>query len=200
MTFIDRKKALYTAVLQLMDEREDLEKIKMADIARKADIGKGTIYEYFPSKASLFLETMKYVVEEEAYTLRTSLSPEHGFKEGYYRLIKCLEKQMDTKMALFRNLIMSKSMFFSCATMETELRHLMRDFRVSCQDIFFTLIEAGIEEEILDKKPDLADLSMAIYNTLLCLFMAKEGFEGFQELTQDEIREKAYRAFVKLLQ
>lgn len=36
--------------------RDGYEKTRMADVASTADVGKGTLYEYFPSKEDLFLE------------------------------------------------------------------------------------------------------------------------------------------------
>ena len=36
---------------------------KMAEIAKKADVGKGTIYEYFDSKQMLFEEMMKFLLD-----------------------------------------------------------------------------------------------------------------------------------------
>ena len=46
----DKKVLIYEAALSLVYENNDLSAIKVADIARRANIGKGTVYEYFKSK------------------------------------------------------------------------------------------------------------------------------------------------------
>ena len=46
---------------------------KMEDIAREANIGKGTIYGYFNSKESLFYEMIKHGIKEY----------EKGLNRGY---------------------------------------------------------------------------------------------------------------------
>ena len=42
--------------------RDGYEKTRMADVAACADVGKGTLYEYFPSKEDLFLEVCAELV------------------------------------------------------------------------------------------------------------------------------------------
>ena len=40
-----------------------IEAVSMSEIARRAQIGKSTIYEYFPSKDQLLLETAQMVLD-----------------------------------------------------------------------------------------------------------------------------------------
>ncbi|MCH4889663.1 TetR/AcrR family transcriptional regulator [Acidaminobacter sp. JC074] len=44
-------------------EESGYHETKMADIAGRADVGKGTLYEYFDSKQMLFEEMMKFLLE-----------------------------------------------------------------------------------------------------------------------------------------
>lgn len=51
-----------------------LREASMADIARRADIGKSTIYEYFPSKEELVREVGSWVLQTFSEELRKSFS------------------------------------------------------------------------------------------------------------------------------
>ncbi|HOJ12843.1 MAG TPA: TetR/AcrR family transcriptional regulator [Clostridiales bacterium] len=57
---------------------------KMEDIAKKAEIGKGTIYGYFDSKRSLFYEMIKYRIEEYRKGLDSALNIDGSLEEKLY--------------------------------------------------------------------------------------------------------------------
>lgn len=50
--------ALYRAVSELLEEGADATNLKVADIAARAGIGKGTTYEYFKSREELIIKAM----------------------------------------------------------------------------------------------------------------------------------------------
>ncbi len=58
----ERRKSILLAALEVFS-REGFYKAKVSDIAKAANIGKGTIYEYFDSKKNLFEEMIKFCIE-----------------------------------------------------------------------------------------------------------------------------------------
>ncbi|MEG1944094.1 MAG: TetR/AcrR family transcriptional regulator [Oscillospiraceae bacterium] len=52
--------AIFEGVLQLVSEGNRLEELKVADIALKAGVGKGTVYEYFDCKEEIIAKAVKY--------------------------------------------------------------------------------------------------------------------------------------------
>ena len=65
-TFVDkgRKKAHIAEAALRVFARDGTGKTKMADVAKEAGIGKGTVYEYFPSKDALFQYTTHVFIEQ----------------------------------------------------------------------------------------------------------------------------------------
>lgn len=61
---------------------------KMEEIAQEADVGKGTVYEYFPSKKELFKEMVKHSINHYSYLLKTQLSLEISSAEKLEAIIK----------------------------------------------------------------------------------------------------------------
>ena len=64
--------ALYGAVIALLREGADLNNVTVAEIAAKAGIGKGTIYEYFSNKEEMIAEALFYKLKtdcQEMYRL-----------------------------------------------------------------------------------------------------------------------------------
>lgn len=59
------------------------------DIANKAGIGKGTVYEYFDSKSSLFIEMIRFNSERYKKQLSDAISSQHLFLPKLTSFITC---------------------------------------------------------------------------------------------------------------
>ncbi len=57
-----KRKDILNAAIHVFVE-QGAAKTKIADIAKRANIGKGTIYEYFSSKEDIFQESMVLFME-----------------------------------------------------------------------------------------------------------------------------------------
>jgi len=57
----DKRMRMLMAAKDAFEER-GYHETKMADIAKRADVGKGTLYEYFDSKQMLFEDMMKFLL------------------------------------------------------------------------------------------------------------------------------------------
>ena len=71
--------------------RKGFYKAKIEEIAAQAEVGKGTVYEYFSSKKELFLEMFLYIEEKYETMFQQELS---GIEIFYDRLQKMFEVTM----------------------------------------------------------------------------------------------------------
>ena len=55
-----KAEALYQAIMALFAEGADKNTLTVAEIARKAGIGKGTVYEYFDNKEEMIAGAIYY--------------------------------------------------------------------------------------------------------------------------------------------
>ena len=58
-------KAMYDAVLELLNEDADVNTMTVSDITKKAGIGKGTAYEYFKSKEEIIAGAVIYDAQKQ---------------------------------------------------------------------------------------------------------------------------------------
>ncbi|MFQ6615076.1 MAG: TetR/AcrR family transcriptional regulator, partial [Fidelibacterota bacterium] len=68
----NKAEKIIRAAIQVFAEK-GLEKGKIADIARTAGIGKGTVYEYFSSKDEIFDAIEQFVIEDMLQDIETIL-------------------------------------------------------------------------------------------------------------------------------
>ena len=62
------------------------ERATMENIAAEAGIGKGTIYEYFPSKRQLFEDMIYFYLDKYKYNLREVIFKRQSFHQKFHNL------------------------------------------------------------------------------------------------------------------
>ncbi|MGI6778402.1 MAG: TetR/AcrR family transcriptional regulator [Acetivibrionales bacterium] len=70
-----KREMIINAALKVFSQK-GVNSSTIEDISRQAEIGKGTVYEYFESKKSLFQEMIKVCVHRYAEVVKRSLSEE----------------------------------------------------------------------------------------------------------------------------
>ena len=95
---------IYEGILDLIDEKSDISSIKVAEIAKRAGIGKGTVYEYCDSKEQLIVDAIIYMADKETKLIANSIKPEQTFKESYFILMKDIREIIKRNITLFKYL------------------------------------------------------------------------------------------------
>lgn len=71
----EKEQTLYRAALGLIADGRDWDSLTVQQIAAAADIGKGTVYEYFPSKEAILHGLTAYCIESELDRLEAAAAP-----------------------------------------------------------------------------------------------------------------------------
>lgn len=115
---------------------------KMEDIAKKAGIGKGTIYGYFDSKRSLFYEMIKYRIEEYRKGLDSALNMDGSLEEKLYALYVSHEAYLDRYIDITQMIMREKEVLPKELIMEL----------ADEMDKLFNMTKRAIEEAIHRKE------------------------------------------------
>ncbi len=118
---------------------------KMSDIAIHADVGKGTLYEYFPSKDELFLHAFRvwfsYFAEQMQEIMETEKDPRRQILSFYTQYFATIESYRDMYQIYFD--------FWSELTRNPLLnKQDISDVYQSLRDLFTGILEDGIERKI----------------------------------------------------
>jgi AcrR family transcriptional regulator len=82
----EKKKEIFSAAAAVFAEN-GFSGTRMEDVARRADMGKGTLYEYFKSKDDLFFALYQNLLEEFHRKIYSVLSPEQKPSESIAALL-----------------------------------------------------------------------------------------------------------------
>lgn len=86
--YAEKERAILEAVTALCRDGADMHALRIADVAKAAGIGKGTVYEYFTSKEELFARALNYCMEKELQKLLAILLSPGKFRETVYRAME----------------------------------------------------------------------------------------------------------------
>ena len=72
---------MYQAVMELIEEGEDPNLLRVSRITERAGIGKGTAYEYFDSKEEIIIHSIVYQMQATVSAMEQKLRGKAGFQE-----------------------------------------------------------------------------------------------------------------------
>lgn len=130
------------------------------DIANKAGIGKGTVYEYFDSKSSLFIEMIRFNSLRYKKQLKETISLHHSFVDKITAFIVCHND------IVLKN-IKAAVMFFKLpadlaikAENKQEVLDIFCETRHYVSDLLSDVLKQGMTENIitLDDMDFLSDI------------------------------------------
>jgi TetR/AcrR family fatty acid metabolism transcriptional regulator len=112
---------------------------KMEEIAREAEVGKGTVYEYFASKQDLFLDLlstgMKYYREALAEGVNPTLSCTEKLRQAAFFHLDFIQKHKD----------ISRVFMQECPQINKEMTNIIIKARQGEIDFLSSIFEKGIK-------------------------------------------------------
>ncbi|HHT51020.1 MAG TPA: TetR/AcrR family transcriptional regulator [Eubacteriaceae bacterium] len=105
--YSDKEIAIFKGLIQLIREGVNPYSIKVSDIAKAANIGKGTIYDYFGSKEEVISKAIIYSVGEEIKTITDRIKTKESFKDRFYEVLDTIEKNINDKVSILSILVSS---------------------------------------------------------------------------------------------
>lgn len=197
---VDKKTLIFDAVLHLINERRNINGIKVSEIAERANIGKGTVYEYFDSKEQLIAQAIAYMAKNRALSIEKLVNMQQPFKNTFLAILKDLGTTMDGNMTLFGHMSVNEASFSMHKAIQAALEAQFDEMRSTHISMIEKLVEKGMQEGILENIPPKYRLLIAFNSATMCLFMYKKGLREFQDLTEQDILLLSYDIFVRLLE
>ena len=112
----EKEVLIFNAVIELVNEGQDLTKLKVGDITAKAGIGKGTAYEYFSSKEEIVEKALKYSMATYIRDVMILVEKEETFRDKFFCLLNYMQDHKDrARMVLWILKLKGQTMDFTSA-------------------------------------------------------------------------------------
>jgi len=141
-----KRKAIIYSALEIF-ERDGFHKAKVEEIAKRANVGKGTIYEYFDSKKDLFYQMVKSIIEIYFGELEKAAQEDIDPITKFERLIKLQLKTMEEH----GNLVHVIQVEAIKNGMGKDFKEIFIEFRRKQIDLIEKVIQEGIESKMFKK-------------------------------------------------
>lgn len=170
--------------------QKGLERGKIADIAKKAGIGKGTVYEYFRSKEEIFSAIEQVVMGEMSTVFEKLFVSDISPTE---KLIALMEEGLEMMLQMGDALLIVTEIWAQAARgfwhghSTTALATMYDDFREQIVVILKDGIDCG-EFRRLMSKDGVATLLMAFMDGLAWQYMLMKDEKRFEKIKQEAIR------------
>ncbi|HOC06310.1 MAG: TetR/AcrR family transcriptional regulator [Bacillota bacterium] len=191
-----KKNLIYEAALSLVYESNDFSSIKVADIADRAGIGKGTVYEYFQSKEQVIGEALLYMWEQALESFALFLEENEGFKEAYYGFLRNFKMQLGKNRHIYKLLTMNPASFSVPAAIEA-FKFRFEEMREKYFALLEKLAARSVSEGIIKDFPSRFDWQTAILSSLTCIYIHQHFPD--ESPGEEAVLDKAYAVYVKLL-
>lgn len=130
---------------------EGITGMKVSAIAAKADVGKGTVYEYFTSKEELFLGTVEYGIALLAEMVNEKLEGSKTYKESLNSLVDCIA-DVAARGPFMTFISDTANMPFSMDTI-VKMKQIMQNALNSFTSAMTEIVSLGVEEGIIKPLP-----------------------------------------------
>jgi len=165
--------------------RKGFHKARVEEIAEEAEIGKGTVYEYFASKKELFLEMIFYAHQKYREFLEQELSKAKTFYDGLQRLFEV------TMQFMQRHKEMALVLMADHPMIDEEIHKALRQ-KEQEQLRFMTGILQDVTRRGEIRPVNIQAAIMVIFGTLYLVngqivFCDKTQEPDFKQLSQDAI-------------
>lgn len=140
----ERKEQIIKAAIKVFG-KNNFHKTKMADIAKEAQIGKSTIYEYFDSKTSLFEEMLIYVVSRYYIYIKSEVEKHNNSRDKLIAFTNYHGKFMKDNLELVESAMIDHSAISE--DVRSQILGKKREVYNLLQDI---LIEGVKSKELLE--------------------------------------------------
>lgn len=127
---IQKPKALAAcnAVLELLNENVDINAMTVSQVAERAGVGKGTLYDYFSSKEDMVVSAIAYEVQRVADFLEELVGRQETTRQKINLIFDCMEENAGKNNALCRFVRLSNRTFSMGNALQEEMERRKDEF------------------------------------------------------------------------
>ncbi|NMA94636.1 MAG: TetR/AcrR family transcriptional regulator [Clostridiales bacterium] len=198
ISYSKKEIAIIEGLIGLIREGANPYFIKVSDIAKAANIGKGTIYDYFSSKEEAISEAILYGLSKEIESGYMRIKSKTGFKEKFYETLYNVVESVENNISIF-------NMLMSARGIQEFYEYLLEDGRDISEymwranDVIMHLIKTGISDGIIEPAGSDYYKTMVINSAIMGFTQYISRRTLYPDVKLEEAMDSAYKLVVKSL-
>lgn len=198
VVYSPKELAIFEGIIALMEKGANPYYIKVSDIAKSANVGKGTIYDYFSSKEEAISKAIIYNINNELEAGFSRIMARDSFKDKFYQVLYILAENMDSKTSTFN---MLSSVGGICEFYEYVLddKYDLYKYVTRINDMIDHLLEVGIQETLINEVEDPYYGRMVVNSAIGGFSQYVNQRHLYEEISIEEAMESAYKLLIKAL-
>lgn len=197
-TYSDKEIAILNGVIKLIRKDSNLYAIKVSDIAKASDVGKGTIYDYFESKEETISKALMYYMDKEMKLAYKRIIEKISFKDKYYEILFIIKDSYKNNMFIINTIL-------SSAGFKEFYRHLADEgcntgyFLEDINNTINHLLESGKKDGIVTTEEGPYYLLMAVRAAITAFshYIGKQDY--YTDIDMEGAMDTSYKILLKLL-
>lgn len=197
--FAGKEKDILQATIQMLRQGILPSELKVADIAEKAGIGKGTIYEYFSTKEDIIKSALEYMIVYIIQKIREVLHQEGNLKTIFCDMLQLIETYFENGWFVV-NLFTVSVPFENWGAFFSNCKYTTGENASIIEEEILSIYERAKQEYNVNKNLPIQYLRMALLGTV-------KGYIGEYHMQKDitksnieQFRESAFDMFIATLQ
>ena len=197
----EKVRLLYEAVIAMITDGWDINRMKVSDITAQAGIGKGTAYEYFSSKEDINENAILYDVETRLAHVLEITGGEGDFAEKFAQILTYMEEVFAKRQAFCLLVRIGTGSYEVSESMRRECEKRQQDLGCHLADrIVESLMRQGVSEGTIgETNPYLQKLAFVAQMTAFAGYLVDLEKGEKTAVNMEEAKRFVYGALVKSL-
>ncbi|MBR5306205.1 MAG: TetR/AcrR family transcriptional regulator [Oscillospiraceae bacterium] len=197
--YTEKEISVFKGVMALSKEGKKIYNITVQDIAKAANMGKGTLYEYFPSKEDIIINTLVYFLGLENKKAEEIADKGMSFRNTVYSLYDLILQSFDDGFAMVSQFASGEDMLDIPKLIE-ENKEYIEQVMTSRNQLILRMLKIGENEGVIRLDFGQEYITMAIMANLSCLSNCLHLPKSAEYIRQiEQKKEIAYTLLLKSL-
>ncbi len=196
--YSEKELAIFNGLINLIKDGANLYSITVSEIAKAADIGKGTIYDYFKTKEEAISKAILYSINNEIEYAIDRVTSKHGFKDKYYEMLNIIAENLENKFFTM-NMLLSAGGFEEFYEYLIDEQYSIPLYISRVEKEIDNLLDIGSKEGKITVNEDQYYKRMVIKSSLSGFTDYVNMKERYPEIDMERAMDLSYKMVIKSL-
>lgn len=196
--FSEKEIAIFNGLMELIKQGCNPYSIKVSDIAKASNVGKGTIYDYFDSKEEAISKAILFNISKEIESSINRVKLKESFQDKFNETLNIIEENMENNLSIYNTIFTSRGMdeFYEYLVDE---KNYLKQCMYTIENMVDHMLDLGFKEGIINTSESKYYQRMALRSSIGSFSVYLSHRKMYKEISIDEAREVAYKLLIKAL-